>query len=157
MRWNNSLWGWRGAGSHGRAGIHLLVGRGGSRMIRFRDTAPEWSCAGPGSSGSGCNAQMFLCSCGILWDPLELARSIPNPCFYGGGKRIAVHTQPVFKNKTKPHSCCLSEQSKRLFLLLLKLLRSVEQEGCDSCRWGGKCFFIPADPRFLLGCFPSWI
>lgn len=73
-----------------------------------------------------------------MLEPLELARRIPNPCLYRGGKRIAVHTQPAFKNKTKPHSCCLSEQGKRVFLLLLKLLRSVEQEGCDSCRWEGR-------------------
>lgn len=27
------------------------------------------------------------------------------------------------------------------FLLLLKLLKSVDQEGCDSCRWGGESAF----------------
>lgn len=84
---------------------------------------------------------MFPCRCWILRDPLELARRIPSPCFCIGGRRIAVHTQPVFKNKTKPHSCCLSERGKRLFLLLLKLLKSVEQEGCDSCRWEGESAF----------------
>lgn len=54
-----------------------------------------------------------------------------------GGKRIAVHTQYVFK--TKHHSRCLSEEGKILyFSVVLKLLKSVDQEGCDSCGWEGK-------------------
>lgn len=70
--WNNSLWGQRGAGSHGRSGIHL-VGRGGSRMIsQIQGHRPslelgrsgqlwccaersvcEYSCADVGTSGIG--------------------------------------------------------------------------------------------------------
>jgi len=66
-------------------------------------------------------------------------------CFCAGGKRIAVHTQYVCK-KTKQKTIHVAFQSKEkyfTFLLLLKLLRSVDQEGCESCRWEGKkCFPI---------------
>lgn len=71
-------------------------------MSRFRDTSPDWSCGGQGGSGAVQNAQCVDLPVQML-EPLELARRIPNPCFYRGGKRIAVHTQPAFKNKTKPN------------------------------------------------------
>lgn len=73
-----------------------------------------------------------------MWDPLELAGSIPNPCFYGGGKRIAVHTQPVLKNKTKPHSCCLSEQRKKTFSVVV--VEAVEK--CVILADGGESAFF---------------
>lgn len=90
--------------------------------MKFRDTIPAWSCGGQGSSARSVDVPVHV------WDPLELARRIPNPCFYRGGKRIAAHTQPVFKNKTKPHSCCLSEQGRRLFSVLV--------EAIEKCRAG---------------------
>lgn len=38
-------------------------------MIRFRDTAPDWSCAGQGNCGSGWNAQCVDVPV-QMWDPL---------------------------------------------------------------------------------------
>lgn len=58
---------------------------------------------------------------------------------------MTVHTQYVFlKNKTNNIRVAFQNKEKVLylfFLLLLKLLKGLDQEGCDACRWG-KCFPI---------------
>lgn len=96
------------------------AGKGRLSLSRFRDTSPDWSCVGQGGSGA---VQML--------EPLELARKIPNPCFYRGGKRIAVHTQPAFKNQTKP--------DQTPFLLPFRARKksfSVVVEVIERCRAG---------------------
>jgi len=55
---------------------------------------------------------------------------------------MTVHTQSVFfKKKTKTFMLPFRIRKKYFtFLLLLKLLKSLDQEGCDSCIWGGSAF-----------------
>lgn len=66
------------------------------------------------------NAQMFLMQ---MWDPLEF----PILVFIEEGRGL-LSTPRLFKTKTKPHSCCLSEQSKKTF--------SVVVEAVEKCRAG---------------------
>lgn len=72
---------------------------------------------------------------------------------------MAVHTQYVFLKKTKEKTFMLPFRMRKkyfTFLLLLELLKSLDQEGCDSCRWGGKCFPIDLWQDLSLIIFPVY-
>lgn len=83
----------------------------------------------------------FYADCSILLNTIGFASRIQNIhlLLFLYRRKVTVHTQYVFK-KTKQKTIHVAFQNKEkyfTFLLLLKLLKRVDQEGCDSCRWGG--------------------